>query len=101
MEGFSSGDQYIPTQVNFNGGNEENHEVIDISAGKGHAGALIRRRSAVSEYENVSYMWGANKHGQLGLGDYETRKTPCEVIIKYGPGNNESSDTLTVSVKDQ
>jgi alpha-tubulin suppressor-like RCC1 family protein len=77
---------------------------VDISAGKGHAGAIIRRRSAVSEYdfENVPYTWGSNKYGQLGLGDFDSRKSPCQAKVNYGTGNgNESSDTLTVSVKDQ
>ena len=76
---------------------------INISAGKSHAGAVIKRRSPVSQddFEHALYMWGSNKYGQLGLGDFESKNKPTETIIKYGQGGNESSDTLTVSVKDQ
>ena len=48
---------------------------IDISSGKGHAGAVIKRRSPVSkdDFEHTLYMWGSNKYGQLGLGDFDCK----------------------------
>jgi alpha-tubulin suppressor-like RCC1 family protein len=45
-------------------------------------------------------MWGSNKYGELGLGTFESVFAPTEVLIKTGAAD-ESSDTLTVSVKDQ
>jgi len=46
------------------------------------------------------FMWGSNKYGELGLGTFDSAFAPTEVLIKSGTAD-ESSDTLTVSVKDQ
>ena len=81
-----SADLYSPQQVPLPG------EAVQISAGKSHVGLLLR--------DLLLYTWGSNKYGQLGLGSYESTSEPAECLIKGGPAD-ESSDTLTVSVRDQ
>jgi alpha-tubulin suppressor-like RCC1 family protein len=69
-------DYHTPQQIRF----LSDSCIIDISAGKAHAGAVVKRQSPVNskDSEYVLYMWGSNKYGQLGLGDSCKRDIPCE-----------------------
>lgn len=67
---------------NFHG-----HTVVKVACGNEHVVALV---SAGERYEGgdlICYTWGGNNHGQLGLGDIESRLHP-EVIQAF---NLESS----------
>ena len=48
-------------------------EVEEVSAGKGHAGAVTKGGRV--------WMWGANRCGQLGTGDFEGRVEPNRVEV--------------------
>lgn len=67
---------------NFHG-----HTVVKVACGNEHVVALV---SAGEKYEGgdlICYSWGGNTHGQLGLGDMESRLQP-EVLPAF---NLESS----------
>lgn len=89
-------DQHLPQIVSFG-----DSLVKFVSAGKNHVFALVKEKSPIGkdEYETTLYSWGSNKYGQLGSGTYLPITKPHDIQIKPGTGN-ESSETLTVSVKD-
>ncbi|KAL2940126.1 Ultraviolet-B receptor UVR8 [Bienertia sinuspersici] len=59
------------------------HTVVKVACGNEHVVALV---SAGEKHTNdddlVCYAWGNNKHGQLGLGDTESRSRP-QVVTQF------------------
>ncbi len=49
--------------------------IVNVSRGSRHMVAA----TADMRY----YTWGLNNHGQLGLGDYDSRNLPTEIIFKF------------------
>ncbi|KAI8568714.1 hypothetical protein RHMOL_Rhmol02G0222000 [Rhododendron molle] len=62
------------------------HTVVKVACGNEHVVALVSAGETYKGSDLVCYSWGNNNHGQLGLGDTNTRFQP-EVVAKF----NESS----------
>ncbi|KAL3498499.1 hypothetical protein ACH5RR_041231 [Cinchona calisaya] len=67
--------------------NLHGHSVVKVACGNEHVVALASAEETYSGGDLLCYSWGSNNHGQLGLGDKESRVYP-EVI---GTFNLESS----------
>ncbi|XP_054788733.1 uncharacterized protein LOC129294410 isoform X2 [Prosopis cineraria] len=76
--GFSLVSSFIPTPVwDFHG-----HTVVKVACGNEHVVALVTAGESYVGDDLVCYSWGNNNHGQLGLGDRESRSNP-EVIKAF------------------
>ncbi|KAJ6295595.1 hypothetical protein OIU78_023591 [Salix suchowensis] len=74
---------FIPIPVHdFHG-----HPVVKVACGSEHVVALVSARETYKGEDLVCYSWGNNNHGQLGLGDRESRVHP-EIIEMF---NQDSS----------
>ncbi|PIN00281.1 putative protein, contains RCC1 domain [Handroanthus impetiginosus] len=62
---------------NFHG-----HIVVKVACGNEHIVALVTSGETYEGSDLVCYSWGGNAHGQLGLGDKESRSNP-EVIKTF------------------
>lgn len=63
---------FMPTPVrDFLG-----HKVVKVACGTEHVVALVSAGEVYKGDDLVCYSWGNNKHGQLGLGDRESRYRP-------------------------
>ncbi|KAL2936823.1 E3 ISG15--protein ligase HERC5 [Bienertia sinuspersici] len=59
------------------------HTVVKVTCGNEHVVALVSAGENHSNDDNlVCYGWGNNKHGQLGLGDTESRSRP-QVVTQF------------------
>ncbi|KAK7311769.1 hypothetical protein RJT34_10112 [Clitoria ternatea] len=66
---------FTPTPVwDFHG-----HAVVKVACGNEHVVALVSAGESYNGEDLVCYSWGYNSHGQLGLGDRESRLHP-EVV---------------------
>lgn len=63
------------------------HTVVKVACGNEHVVALVSAGETYKREDLVCYSWGNNKHGQLGLGDRESRSHP-EIVDTF---NQESS----------
>ncbi|KAJ7958819.1 ultraviolet-B receptor UVR8, partial [Quillaja saponaria] len=80
---FSLISSSIPIPVwNFHG-----HTVVKVACGNEHVVALVSAGETYNGEDLVCYSWGNNNHGQLGLGDRESRPHP-EVVESF---NQDSS----------
>ncbi|KAE8669088.1 nuclear pore complex protein Nup85-like [Hibiscus syriacus] len=52
------------------------HTVVKVACGNEHVVALVSAGEKHKDDDLVSYTWGGNGHGQLGLGDTENRVRP-------------------------
>ncbi|KAI9097927.1 hypothetical protein K1719_025698 [Acacia pycnantha] len=76
--GFSLVSSFIPTPVwDFHG-----HTVVKIACGNEHVVALVSAGESYVGEDLVCYSWGNNSHGQLGLGDRESKPNP-EVVKAF------------------
>ncbi|XP_041019282.1 ultraviolet-B receptor UVR8 isoform X1 [Juglans microcarpa x Juglans regia] len=76
--GFFLVSSFIPTPVwDFHG-----HNVIKVACGNEHVVALVSAGETYKGEDIVCYSWGNNNHGQLGLGDKESRLKP-EIIKTF------------------
>ncbi|XP_019197134.1 PREDICTED: ultraviolet-B receptor UVR8 [Ipomoea nil] len=83
---FSLTCTFNPVPVwNFHG-----HTVVKVACGNEHVVALVTIGETYKGNDLVCYSWGGNSHGQLGLGDRESRLFP-EIIE---PFNSESPWTV-------
>lgn len=74
---------FIPVPVrDFHG-----HPVVKVACGSEHVVALVGARETYKGEDLVCYSWGNNNHGQLGLGDRESRVHP-EIVEMF---NQDSS----------
>ncbi|PON67822.1 Regulator of chromosome condensation [Parasponia andersonii] len=81
--GFSLLINFTPTPVrDFLG-----HTVVKVACGTEHVVALVSAGEVYKGDDLVCYSWGSNKHGQLGLGDRESRHRPeiVEYFNQYSP----------------
>lgn len=62
---------------NFHG-----HTVVKVACGNEHVVALVSAGETYEGGDLKCYSWGGNSHGQLGLGDKESRSNP-EVIETF------------------
>ncbi|KAL2543572.1 Regulator of chromosome condensation (RCC1) family protein [Forsythia ovata] len=62
------------------------HTVVKVACGNDHVVALVSAGETYEGGDLICYSWGGNNHGQLGLGDRESRLHP-EVIETF---NSES-----------
>ncbi|KAJ1409830.1 Regulator of chromosome condensation, RCC1 [Sesbania bispinosa] len=73
--GLSLVSSFTPTPVrDFHG-----HTVVKVACGNEHVVALVSATESYKDEDLVCYSWGYNSHGQLGLGDRESRLHP-EVV---------------------
>lgn len=76
--GFSLISSFTPTPVwDFHG-----HTVVKVACGNEHIVALVSSGESYQGEDLVCYSWGNNNHGQLGLGDRESRQRP-EVVKTF------------------
>ncbi|XP_024025275.1 probable E3 ubiquitin-protein ligase HERC4 [Morus notabilis] len=76
--GFSFVSSFTPTPVrDFLG-----HAVVKVACGNEHVVALVSAGEVHKGEVIVCYSWGTNKHGQLGLGDRESRHRP-EIVKTF------------------
>ncbi|XP_020216541.1 ultraviolet-B receptor UVR8 isoform X2 [Cajanus cajan] len=69
---------FTPTPVwDFQG-----HSVVKVACGNEHVVALVSAGESYNGEDLVCYSWGNNNHGQLGLGDRESRLHP-EVVKTF------------------
>lgn len=54
----------------------QGYSVSKVACGNEHVLALVTHGITVAEEHLLSYAWGSNTHGQLGLGDKESRLVP-------------------------
>lgn len=81
--GFSLLSSFNPLPVwHFHG-----HTVVKVACGNEHVVALVTVGETYKGEDLVCYSWGNNNHGQLGLGDEESRIHP-EVVEMF---NQDSS----------
>ncbi|XP_075522486.1 ultraviolet-B receptor UVR8 isoform X2 [Primulina tabacum] len=66
---------------NFHG-----HTVVKVACGNEHVVALVSAGETYEANDLICYSWGGNNHGQLGLGDNESRLSP-EVIEAFNLGS--------------
>lgn len=77
---------FIPIPVwDFHG-----HTVVKVACGNEHIVALISAGETYKGDDLVCYSWGSNGHGQLGLGDRESRVHP-EIVETF---NQDSQWTV-------
>ncbi|CAI9093548.1 OLC1v1029066C1 [Oldenlandia corymbosa var. corymbosa] len=62
--------------------NLHGHTVVKVACGNEHVVALASAEETYSGSDLLCYAWGSNNHGQLGLGDRESRLVP-EVIRRF------------------
>lgn len=62
--------------------NLHGHTVVKVACGNEHVVALVSAEETYSGNDLLCYSWGSNSHGQLGLGDKESRSCP-EVIQAF------------------
>lgn len=75
---FSLVSCYAPTPVwNLHG-----HTVVKVACGNEHVVALASAEETYRGGDLLCYSWGSNNHGQLGLGDKESRLHP-EIIQAF------------------
>ncbi|KAH9608262.1 hypothetical protein KSS87_018669 [Heliosperma pusillum] len=58
------------------------HTVVKVACGNEHIVALVSAGETHKGDDFVCYAWGNNNHGQLGLGDRESRSQP-QIISKF------------------
>lgn len=58
------------------------HTVVKVACGNEHVIALVSTGETHEGEDLVCYSWGSNNHGQLGLGDKESRLQP-EIIKTF------------------
>lgn len=58
------------------------HTVVKVACGNEHVVALVSADETYTGGNLLCYSWGSNNHGQLGLGDKESRLNP-EVIKTF------------------
>lgn len=58
------------------------HTVVNVACGSEHVVALVTAGETYNGDDLVCYSWGNNNHGQLGLGDMESRAHP-EIIQTF------------------
>ncbi|XP_061369593.1 ultraviolet-B receptor UVR8-like isoform X2 [Gastrolobium bilobum] len=76
--GLSLVNSFSPTPVwDFHG-----HTVVKVACGNEHVVALVSAGESYKGEDLVCYSWGYNSHGQLGLGDRESRLHP-EVVKTF------------------
>ncbi|TKY74545.1 Ultraviolet-B receptor UVR8 [Spatholobus suberectus] len=76
--GLSLVSTFTPTPVwDFQG-----HTVVKVACGNEHVVALVSAGESDNGEDLVCYSWGYNSHGQLGLGDKESRLHP-EVVKTF------------------
>eukprot|EP01018_Ginkgo_biloba_P002935 Gb_19242 [translate_table: standard] len=63
----------------------QDHSVSKVSCGNEHVLALVNHGVTVSQEQLICYAWGSNAHGQLGLGDRESRLVPRPVVSLSHP----------------
>ncbi|XP_019438424.1 PREDICTED: ultraviolet-B receptor UVR8 [Lupinus angustifolius] len=69
---------FTPTPVwDFHG-----HTVVKVACGNEHIVALVSAGESYNGEDLVCYSWGCNSHGQLGLGDRDSRSRP-EVVKTF------------------
>ncbi|KAI0500095.1 hypothetical protein KFK09_018303 [Dendrobium nobile] len=59
------------------------HTVVKVACGNEHVVAAVSAGEKFSGTDLVCYAWGNNNHGQLGLGDKESRARP-QAISTFG-----------------
>ncbi|TQD79127.1 hypothetical protein C1H46_035328 [Malus baccata] len=70
--GFSLVSSFTPTPLwDFHG-----HVVVKVACGNEHVVALVSAEETYKGEDLVCFSWGGNSHGQLGLGDKESRSRP-------------------------
>ncbi|KAL6985444.1 hypothetical protein U1Q18_018818 [Sarracenia purpurea var. burkii] len=69
------------------------HTVVKVACGNEHVVALVSAGETYKGGDLVCYSWGNNNHGQLGLGDTESRLHP-EIVQKF----NDSSPWAVYAV---
>ncbi|KAH6835812.1 Regulator of chromosome condensation family protein [Perilla frutescens var. hirtella] len=79
LEGeFALGSSSVPVPAwNFHG-----HTVVKVACGNEHVLALVSAGETYEGGDLLCYSWGGNNHGQLGLGDTESRWQP-EIIETF------------------
>ncbi|KAK4853472.1 hypothetical protein QYF36_009728 [Acer negundo] len=76
--GFSFEGSFTPIPIwDFYG-----HTVVKVACGSEHVVALVSAGETHKGDDLVCYSWGNNSHGQLGLGDKESRLRP-EIVQKF------------------
>ncbi|KDP34156.1 hypothetical protein JCGZ_07727 [Jatropha curcas] len=76
--GFSLMSSFTPIPVwDFYG-----HTVVKVACGSEHVVALVSAGETYKGDDLVCYSWGNNSHGQLGLGDTESRLRP-EIVETF------------------
>ncbi|CAK9184885.1 unnamed protein product [Ilex paraguariensis] len=58
------------------------HTVVKVACGNEHVVALVSAGETYTGSDLICYSWGNNNHGQLGLGDNESRLRP-EVVEAF------------------
>eukprot|EP00262_Sarcandra_glabra_P017100 TRINITY_DN5753_c0_g2_i1.p1 TRINITY_DN5753_c0_g2~~TRINITY_DN5753_c0_g2_i1.p1 ORF type:complete len:500 (-),score=104.60 TRINITY_DN5753_c0_g2_i1:294-1793(-) len=58
------------------------HTVVKVACGNEHIVALVSAGETFTGGELILYSWGNNNHGQLGLGDKESRPRP-EIVETF------------------
>ena len=66
------------------------HTVVKVACGNEHVVALVSAGETYKGDDLVCYSWGGNGHGQLGLGDRESRVSP-EIVETF---NQDSQWTV-------
>ncbi|GAV65537.1 RCC1 domain-containing protein [Cephalotus follicularis] len=80
--GFSLVSSFTPFPVwDFHG-----HTVVKVACGNEHVVALVSAGETYKGEDLVCYSWGNNSHGQLGLGDRESRLRP-QIIETFNQGS--------------
>ncbi|PNX72854.1 hypothetical protein L195_g028751, partial [Trifolium pratense] len=75
--GLSIVSSFIPTPVwDFHG-----RAVVKVACGNEHVVALVSATESHEDEDLMCYSWGNNSHGQLGLGDRQSRLHPEVVKI--------------------
>lgn len=62
------------------------HTVVKVACGNEHVVALVSAGEEHIGDDLVCYTWGNNNHGQLGLGDKESRSHP-QVVAQFSEGS--------------
>ncbi|KAI5000184.1 hypothetical protein ZWY2020_004773 [Hordeum vulgare] len=63
------------------------HTVVKVACGNEHVVAAVSAGETYTGGDLVCYSWGNNNHGQLGLGDKESRSRPV-LIPEFGEGSS-------------
>ncbi|XP_048562301.1 serine/threonine-protein kinase Nek8-like isoform X1 [Triticum urartu] len=63
------------------------HTVVKVACGNEHVVAAVSAGETYTGGDLVCYSWGNNNHGQLGLGDKESRSRPV-LISEFGEGSS-------------